>query len=82
MPPEKGFIGIKGLQTSQDSKERKGRGVEVAEGGRQQTEMRQSQAMLPQPREGAASIEGRRFGTRGPHGSPFTSTQVEALPSP
>lgn len=59
------FVGVEGLQTSQDSKEGRGRGVQMPERGRQQTETRQSQATLPSPREGAASVEGRALRHRG-----------------
>lgn len=73
-PHERGCIGIKGLQTSQDSKEGRGGGVQMPERRRQQTETRQSQAALPSPQEGAASIEGRALWHRGdPTGAPCPS---------
>lgn len=55
----------------------------MPERGRQQAETRQSQAMLPSPREGAASVEGRALWHRGdPTGAPRPSAQVGALSPP
>lgn len=55
----------------------------MPERGRQQTEMRQSQATLPSPWEGAASVERRALGHRGdPTGAPRPSARVGALSPP
>lgn len=62
----------------------------MPEGGRQQTEMRQSQATVPSPQEGAAAIEGKALwhrddprepnpGTRGGHPSLQYPTLTQGL---
>lgn len=49
----------------------------MPENKREQTEMRQSQATLPSPQEGAAAMEGRALWQRGdPMGDSHPSTRV------
>lgn len=44
----------------------------MPEGGRQQTEMRQSQATVPSPQEGAAATEGKALWHRDDPWEPLT----------